>query len=124
MNQENTSLYSRLDAILDDDLLDVTETAKQFGFEHPVTLTRAVWDAFVVPAGDERQRRAERIEILLKVLSDVASRGDVYSFRLCERNDNRDLTPSLWLKAIWGPDDDDRPCVTVMLFEEDRPVDD
>jgi hypothetical protein len=41
-------------------------------------------------------------------------------YRLHVRNDNREGDPPLVeLKAVCGPDDDGRPCVTVMLPEED-----
>ena len=41
-------------------------------------------------------------------------------FGLHVRNDNRDRTPPLVrLKALCGPDDDDSPCITVLLPEED-----
>ena len=123
---ENTIIhcYSRVQAIEDGFLVDVTETAKEAGFKYPVALTRTVWNAYVeVPAGVEGQDEAGRlwdILFMLRIAARSSDAGNVILFRLHVRNDNRDRTPPLVeLKAVCGPNDDGSPCITVMLPGED-----
>lgn len=116
--------YTRVQALADGVLVDVTETAREAGFRYPVALTRAVWCEYVeVPAGVEGQDETGRLWDILVMLA-YAIRGNKDSselrFRLHVRNDNREGTPPLVeLKALCGPDDDGNPCITVMTLRED-----
>ena len=54
--------YTRKQAIADGVLVDVTETAKEAGFQVPVAVTHAVWAEYVaVPEGVEGQDEAGRL---------------------------------------------------------------
>jgi hypothetical protein len=118
--------YTRRQAIEDGVLVDVTETAREAGFKIPVALTAAVWAEYVeVPEGVEGQDEAGRLWDILWMARYGVARGknrdaSEVHFPLHVRNDNRDgEPPRVTLKAVWGPDDDGTPCLTVMLPDED-----
>jgi hypothetical protein len=117
--------YTRADALADGVLIDATETAKEAGFRLPVALTHAVWAEYVeVPEGVECQDEAGRLWDILWMCRYGIAQGDsrdasVVLFQLHVRNDNRAGDPPLvTLKAVCGPDDDAKPCITIMLPEE------
>jgi hypothetical protein len=113
--------YTRAEAIRDGLLVDVTAIAKEAGIRYPTALTRAVWDAFVrIPEGVIGQEEQGRLWDVVWLLRHAAksSRGDIIFFYLHVRNDNHRATRHQ-LKAICGPDDDGRPCITVLLPTED-----
>jgi hypothetical protein len=118
-------VYTRSQAIADGVLIDVTEMANEAGFHVPVALTSSVWADYVaVPEGVEGQDEKGRLWDVLWMCRYGISReqcpGAVMLFRLCVRNDNREGDPPLVrLKAVFGPDDDARPCITIMLPDED-----
>jgi Family of unknown function (DUF6573) len=122
-NFEVISKYSRLQAIADGMLIDVSEMARQAGIRYPVTLTTAVWAKCVkVPDGVVGQDQNGRLWDVLVILAHEAhhSRGDTLHFAVHVRNDNRDATPPLVsLKAICGPGDNAEPVITVMFPDED-----
>jgi hypothetical protein len=116
--------YTRAQAIDDGVLVDVTDAAREAGFRYPVALTRSVWDAYVsVPEGVEGQDERGRLwDVLVMLRFAVATAPDASQvrYRLHVRNDNREGEPPLVeLKAMCGPDDDAKPCITVMLPSED-----
>ena len=117
--------YTRMRAIEDGVLVDVTETAKKAGFRIPVAVTASVWDEYVaVPTGVEAQDERGRLwDVLWILLVAIRTRRDADAeilYRLHVRNDNRSGEPPLVeLKALCGPDDHGAPCVTVMLPGED-----
>jgi hypothetical protein len=118
--------YARRQAIADGVLIDVTETAKEAGFKVPVALTSAAWAKFVeVPPGVACQDEAGRLWDVLWMCRFGIGQGKVrdassFLFQLHVRNDNREGWPPLvTLKAVCGPDDDAKPCVTIMLPDED-----
>jgi hypothetical protein len=125
---ENADLihrYTRLDALRDGVLIDVSATAKEAGFKFPVAVTAAVWSKCVeVPAGVRCQDEAGRLWDVLMMLR-FAIHGSKDGARLVRfavhvRNDNRDRTPPLVrLKALCGPGDQGEPVVTVLLPHED-----
>lgn len=123
---EVISAYTRRQALSDGVLVDVTETAREAGFRVPMALTRAVWAKYVaVPEGVEAQDEAGRLWDVVWMCRYGAGRAENRAasdvlFHLHVRNDNREGEPPLvTLKAVCGPDDDGRPCVTVMLPDED-----
>jgi hypothetical protein len=102
-------------------LVDVTAVAKEAGILYPTALTRAVWDNFVrVPEGVIGQDEQGRLWDVVWLLRHAArsSQGDTIFFYLHVRNDNHRATRHQ-LKAICGPEDDGRPCITVLLPTED-----
>lgn len=117
--------YSRREAIADGVLIDVTKAAKEAGFCVPVAVTASVWaECVAVPTGVECQDKSGRLwDVLYMLFTAIrATRvcGAEIRYRLHVRNDNRRGEPPLVeLKAIFGPNDDGTPCVTVMLPEED-----
>jgi hypothetical protein len=117
--------YSRAQAIADGVLVDVTQTAKEAGYRIPTAVTHAVWCQCVkVPEGVDGQDEAGRLWDILHMLRFAIARekatSNITIFQLHVRNDNRDGDPPLVnLKAVCGPDDDGRPCITIMLPEED-----
>jgi hypothetical protein len=111
--------YTRVQALADGVLIDVSATAREAGIRWPVALTRAVWERCVaVPPGVVCQDEAGRLWDVLFLLALAArrGRGAEVRFGLHVRNDNRDSTPPLVrLKAVCGPGDDGEPCISVML---------
>jgi hypothetical protein len=123
--------YTRAMALKDGVLIDVTPTTKKAWFKYTTALTEAVWNKYVAwpegrkpagPAGLEPQDESDRL-------------GDILQMYQCARRDCR-ASPLLFslhvwedagdpklvtLKAVRGLDDDGRPCVTVMLPEEELP---
>ncbi len=120
--------YTRRQALADGVLVDVTETAKEAGFRLPVALTHAVWAEYVtVPEGvdghgqDETGRLWDILGMCRYGIAQGQNRdASEVLFPLHVRNDNREGEPPLvTLKAVCGPDDDARPCLTIMLPDED-----
>lgn len=113
--------YTRADAIEDGFLVDVSETAKGAGFRYPVALTRPVYDAYVqVPPGVEGQDESGRLWDILFMcgLKMRKTSGDRCFFELLVRNDNR-RPQRVKLKAVCAGDDEGKPCITVMMPDED-----
>jgi len=115
--------YTRQEAIEDETLIDVTETAREAGLKWPVALTCAVWNKYVcVPEGVDGQDEAGRLWDILTMLITAIRRethkGRVLMFQVMVRNEpSRSVVVAL--KAMSGPDDDGKPCLTVMLPDED-----
>ena len=119
-------VYTREQAIADGVLIDVSETAKEAGFRIPVALTAGVWARFVdVPEGVEGQDEAGRLWDILALLRFAIREqgaGPNKEIRYClhVRNSNAEgMPPLVKLKGVCGYDDDARPCITVMLPDED-----
>jgi hypothetical protein len=123
---ENADLihsYTRVQAIADGVLIDVSATAKEAGFRFPVALTRAVWERCVaLPPGVQCKDEAGRLWDVLTMLRFAARAqdGPEVRFGVHVRNDNRERTPPLvQLKGVCGPSDSGEPAVTVLTPEED-----
>jgi hypothetical protein len=116
--------YSRAEAIVDGLLIDVSEMAKEAGFQFPVALTRAVFEKCVaVPPGVVCQDEAGRlwdVVYMLRLAVRGGEGGSEVRFGVHVRDDNWEGTPPLVrLKALCGPGDDGEPAITVMLPDED-----
>src|SRR5262245_24346626 len=115
--------YSRVQAIADGVLVDVSETAREAGIRYPTALTRAVWERYVrVPPGAGAPDEAGRLwDIVWRMRWAIrAAKADLsaFHFRLHVRNANG--RPELvTLKALCGPGDDAAPVLTVLLPDED-----
>ena len=100
--------YTRAQALADGVLVDVTEMAREAGFQIPVALTHAVWAEYVaVPEGVEGQDEAGRLWDILWMcrhgIRQLQRQGSETLFSLHVRNDNRAGEPPLvTLKAISG----------------------
>jgi hypothetical protein len=115
--------YTRRQAVADGVLIDAGEMAREAGFKWPVALTAAAWDRCVrVPLGAVWQDEAGRLWDVLQVLRVNARRAtgavDALRFTVSVVGTGGIAGP-VTLKAVIGPDDDGRPCLTVMLPDED-----
>lgn len=137
------SVYTRTDAIADGSLIEVTATADEAGIRWPVALTASAWIDAVAwsPTIEDRksectgQDEAGRLWDVLTMLrlrllraareQRAAGTEPTPSTRLAFTllrvpAEGRGVRPrTAVLHAVIGPDDDGRPCVTVMLPEED-----
>jgi hypothetical protein len=114
--------YTRQQAIEDGVLHDVSELAKEAGFQFPVAVTAAAWAASVaVPKACPWQDETGRLWDLLMMLRHgvrVSEGGAVIYFDVLVQNDERAPRP-LRLKAVCGPGDTPSPVITVMCVDED-----
>ena len=127
MNEDFTLIhsYTRREAIEDGVLIEVTDTAKEFGFRLPIALTSTAWETCItVPPGvtgqDERGRLCDVLWMLVVAIRTSGGDVDELRYELHVRSDNEaDDPPLVELKAVCGPNDDGTPCITVMLPDED-----
>lgn len=124
---EPISTYTRLQAIDDGVLIDVSERAREAGFVFPVAITRAAWADCVewTEADSKRQTYQDesgRLWDILWVASLAARRGgQEIRFQLYRvPRGGRGMRPRMVvLKALCGPGDDGEPVITIMLPSED-----
>ncbi len=122
---EVLSVYTRAQAIEDGVLIDVTNLAPDLvqnaGIKLHVAMTSEVWDEYVeVPEGVIGQDWKGRLWDILYLFQVQARRAKASEilFQLSARNDNR--RPRLvTLKAVCGPDDAGKPCVTILTPAQD-----
>lgn len=114
------SVYTRAQAIEDGILIDVTETAKEAGFQCSFCLTKAVWDQYVkVPPKVRMQDEAGRLwdviaMLMLKVRQNAGRPADILIYKLHVKQNNRPGMGGLvLLKGVFNSEG-----VTVMLPEE------
>jgi len=113
--------YSRKQAIEDGALIDVSETAKEAGFNYPVAITSAVHaDIENIPASQSHQDYGGRLWDVLTVLRwhirAGKADGNILHFMLMMHTPGQELYR---LKSVCGPGDDMEPVITVMLPDED-----
>lgn len=136
---ECISVYTRQQAIDDGVLVDVTTVASEAGFKWAAALTRAVYDRYVeVPeelAGcqDVQGRLYDIAWMLWVAIRTGEIKGECGEFKLFVRmpestgwqeNESIDKEAGeglrlVTLKAVSGPDDDGKACITAMLPWED-----
>ena len=129
--------YTRAQAIEDGQLIDVSTTAREAGIVWPVALTSAAW-ADCVEWADETEKRkgytgqseSGRLWDVVWMLS-MAVRGALrrgldasqqplfYSLLRTPAAGRGVMPRKVTLKFVVGPDDEGRPCITVMLPRED-----
>lgn len=117
--------YTRSQAIEDSVLVDVAATAREARFRYPVAVTHAVWTQIISPHEESRaigQSEEGRLWDVLWMLkyAITLTRGPVgtLTYDLLVVRNGASATP-VPLKAVCGPDDDGRPCLTIMLPNED-----
>ena len=122
--------YTRAQAIEDGTLVDVSETAKEAGFNIPVALTRAVWEDCVAWNDDDNKRQTYQDEsgrlwdvlyMLFFAIKSGRSNSDVklYQLRRVPRGGRGHMAREVTLKSHIGPGDDGEPVITIMLPYED-----
>lgn len=118
--------YTRREAIADGVLVDVSDVARKIGFVVPVAVTQSVWASCVelpptVYGPDETGRLLALLTILaIEILESKPPFWSELRFAVCIVNDERiPNAPPEKLKAVCGPDDDGRRCLTIMCPEED-----
>ncbi|MDE2268571.1 MAG: hypothetical protein KGL33_06105 [Betaproteobacteria bacterium] len=135
---EPISTYTRAQAIEDGVLIEISTTAREAGIVWPVAMTAAAWadcvewtDATEARKGYTGQSESGRLWDVCWMLSRVVLRAarqglqaspahPMYVELLRTPREGRGVRPRLvHLKFIVGPDDNGRPCITVMLPNED-----
>lgn len=120
--------YTRVQAIEDGVLVDVSEIAKEVGFRFPVAMTCAVWADCVEWGEVDSQRQAYqdedgRLWDVLWMAAQAArrGRGDRLAFQLYRiPRGGRGMHPRLTtLHMAIGPGDHDEPVITIMMPNED-----
>ncbi|MDE2268805.1 MAG: hypothetical protein KGL33_07310 [Betaproteobacteria bacterium] len=129
--------YTRAQAIEDGQLIDVSTTARESGIVWPVALTSAAWadcvewtDATEARKGHTGQSESGRLWDVVWMLSLAvrgalrrgldASQQPLFYSLLRTPTAGRGVMPrKVTLKFIVGPNDEGRPCITVMLPSED-----
>lgn len=127
MNDTVIFSYTRAQAIVDRVLIDVTDAARRAGYLIPVAVTSGAWSECVAAPPDADPESVAndvgRLDAVLWALQRaIQATGGwraalVFTAHVRKRVGD-DLT-AYRLKAVCGPDDDARPCVTIMLPEED-----
>jgi hypothetical protein len=117
--------YSRAEAIADGVLVDVAEAAQDAGFLLPVAVTAALWaDLENIPAGSG-QDVPQRLRTLLRAAREaieqaVASgRGDREEVPFATHLPLPGFPARYHAKSVIGPDDQGKPCLTLMQPFED-----
>ena len=122
--------YTRVQAIEDGVLVDLTEWSKETGFTIPVACTSAVWNGYVVPPESVKawgQSERGRGHDLLWMLY-LAIRGhkagppsdgpDLLYYEVLFQQSPR-KTIKVRFKAHCGPGDNGEPVITIMMIDED-----
>lgn len=134
---EPISTYTRASAIEDGTLIDVSTTAREAGIVWPVAMTSAAWADCVAWSDADEKRKGYTGQSESGRLWDVcwmlgvgmrsalrrgldASQQPLFCSMLRTPREGRGVMPRLVrLKFVVGPDDNGRPCITLMLPGED-----
>lgn len=119
--------YTRAQAVTDCVLIDVTDEARREGYLVPVALTSGAWSECVLPSdglategtGSDGGRLAAVLQALRLAIMTTGGWKEELGFTVLVRRREGDGMTPYRLKAVCGPDDDARPCVTIMLPCED-----
>ena len=115
------SAYTRVDALRDGELVDVSTMAAEMGYRVPVAVTRAVWVGVVEPDETPGQSVEGRLWDVLWMLHYAIRTGprsgSVVRFELYALIGG--VTRLVTLKAVMGPGDAGEPVLTVMWPDED-----
>ena len=114
--------YSRMQALEDGVLVDVSDLGREAGLRFRVAVTQAVWSEYIsVPdgvIGQDERGRAWDIVWMLRMAIKAGKGGEEIRYSVLVRNDNR-RPRMVELKAICGPGDEGEPVITIMLSDED-----
>ena len=122
--------YTRTQAIADGVLVDVTDTAREAGFQRPVAMTDAAWDDCVAWSDDDNaaqvyQDESGRLWDVLTMAMFAIRRQrtpvQVLNFELVRvpRDGHTTRATPATLKLMIGPGDDGLPVLTILLPHED-----
>ncbi|MHB1701208.1 MAG: DUF6573 family protein [Acidobacteriaceae bacterium] len=129
--------YTREQAIADGVLIDVSTVAREAGIVWPVVMTSAAWTDTVEWTEETERRKgytgqseSGRLWDVVWMLSlavrsalhrglDASREPLFYGLHRTPREGRGRMPRKVALKFMVGPDDDGRPCITVMLPNED-----
>lgn len=118
--------HNRKQAIEDGLLIDASREAFDAGFFYPLALTKAAWCELVaVPEGASDETKSGNLKELLAMLRFYAQMATAngpaseiqFSHYVFGGGDEEPRVGNV--KAVLGPDDEGRRCITVMLPGED-----
>ena len=118
------SIYTRLQAIEDGVLIDVTETATEAGFRYPVAVTASVWieiepDKQAVQYGQGLAGRLWDVVYMCR-LAARRTTGPLMAFSVILRDGPGPVSKyTRKSKAICRPGDNAEPVITIMKPDED-----
>ena len=124
------SVYTRAQAIEDGILVDVSETAREAGFNIPVAVTRTIWSRLVaLPENYQgfQDERGRLWDVLWMARHYALRASDSDRVRMCVlvrdirkdlRDSNRPPRKHFPIVAI-GAGDADEPAITIMFPEDD-----
>lgn len=123
------SPFSRIDALRDEVLIDVTEYAKEFGFKYPIAITYSVQRKLKICRNSNsitKNNFEERLKNLLFGLCCtiffLPRDPDIHEivFYAGFLNDAvSDSSETQAFKAVCGPDDEGKPALTIMVEEDE-----
>jgi len=118
-------IYTRRQALLDGVLIDVSESASEAGFKWPVALSNHLYHGYIVPAlalVAEGQSIQGRLSDVLTILYQTirSSKDDTFlRFSVLFQMAPNSTPIPIELISVAGPDDEGKPCITIMLPEDD-----
>ncbi len=117
-------VYTRKQAIEEEVLIDITDTAKEARLRFPTAITATAWSEYVtVPYGvtgqDEDGRLWDIVWMIRVAIARQRVDGPEILFELLVKNEESRPPQPVTLKAITGPGDDPAPVITTMLAHED-----
>ncbi|WP_415713536.1 DUF6573 family protein [Maridesulfovibrio sp.] len=118
--------YTRKQAIEDGNLIDVTEQAKETGFKVPVAVSLNLYERYVtLPKGLESEgqsvtgRLHDLFSMCLFAARDKQNESRI-SFQVLFLTKSQPRTlEEVEVVCQCGPDDDMKPCITLMLADDD-----
>ena len=124
------SIYTRVQAIDDGQLIDVSVTAREAGFTLPVAMTATTWADCVTWSEDDNARQTYQDEsgrlwdVLYMAAHGIRTSkpsGDRLMFQLYRvpRDGHSTEAELTTLKLIIGPGDTPEPVITILLPNED-----
>lgn len=124
-----THTYTRGQALEDGQLIDVTATAQDARFRHPVALTRAAWTYAVAWDDSHPEPQAEDARLWdVLYMAGIAARNaagenltlfDLYRVPNDERRESWCEAERVTLRLAISPGDQGEPVLTIMCTDED-----
>lgn len=117
--------YTRQQALADGLLVDVTNQAREAGIGGSVAVTSGLWHERIVPSerqkelGQDQEGRLWDVLWLLRLaILKLKDGADEAIYEVLFLNDQGQHERQQ-IKALCGPDDEGKPCITIMLPNED-----
>ena len=117
--------YTRKQAIEDGVLIDVSEIAKEAGFQIPVAITNAVWSDLIVPNKEVKNYgqsiKGRLWDTLMVLFFEIKSTEDTNQiiFKVFYLMDVNKKPETKELKALISGGDSGEPVITIMYKHED-----